>query len=320
MLELRTARTADLSDGSAAAIRELLDGAFGKVSEDTYQNVLGGVHALLVEDGELIGHASVVQRRMLHGGRALRTGYIEGVAVRAGGSGGAGRSRRSPRMASVARRTRRARSTCCGCLCQLTCPGSWSATGGPGPCGRTRRGGRKTPEPVVRPGYRARVTLGLDILLLNIDPNLRRVREREYAGYAMRAADLIELAVAGRVTLTGRWVKWVTVVDAEPTGEPLLDSSLAALASAPKRLMPVDWMCQQPAGGVVEAGLAVLAGQGAVRLHSREVTRRLTLTEPELLDPARQAQIRTRLDRYIAAGSAADVLDWAFAGDRKSTV
>ena len=29
----------------------------------------GGVHALLVEDAELIGHASVVQRRLLQGGR-----------------------------------------------------------------------------------------------------------------------------------------------------------------------------------------------------------------------------------------------------------
>ena len=58
MLELRTAHTADLSDGSAAAIRELLDGAFGKVSEDTYQNALGGVHALLVE----IGRASCRER------------------------------------------------------------------------------------------------------------------------------------------------------------------------------------------------------------------------------------------------------------------
>ena len=53
MLELRTAYTAELGDGCAAAIRELLDGAFGKVSEDTYQNVPGGVHALLVEDGAL---------------------------------------------------------------------------------------------------------------------------------------------------------------------------------------------------------------------------------------------------------------------------
>ncbi len=99
------------------------------------------------------------------------------------------------------------------------------------------------------------MTLGLDILLLCIDPNLRMVRDREYTGHAMRAADLIELAVARRATLTGRWVKWITVVDAEPTGEPLLDASLAALATAPKRLMPVDWMCRQPAGGAVGAGL-----------------------------------------------------------------
>ena len=32
---------------------------------------------------QLIGHASLVQRRLLHGGRALRTGYVEGVGVRA---------------------------------------------------------------------------------------------------------------------------------------------------------------------------------------------------------------------------------------------
>jgi aminoglycoside 2'-N-acetyltransferase I len=41
------------------------------------------VHALVWEDAELIGHASLIQRRLLHGGRALRTGYVEGVGVRA---------------------------------------------------------------------------------------------------------------------------------------------------------------------------------------------------------------------------------------------
>jgi aminoglycoside 2'-N-acetyltransferase I len=35
------------------------------------------------EDAELIGHASVVQRRLLHAGQALRTGYVEAVGVRA---------------------------------------------------------------------------------------------------------------------------------------------------------------------------------------------------------------------------------------------
>ncbi|HEY2553581.1 MAG TPA: GNAT family N-acetyltransferase [Streptosporangiaceae bacterium] len=83
MPELTIAHTADLDASTRSAIRALMDGAFGTVSDDTYQNVLGGMHALLTDDGELIGHASVVQRRMLHAGQTLRCGYIEGVAVRA---------------------------------------------------------------------------------------------------------------------------------------------------------------------------------------------------------------------------------------------
>jgi aminoglycoside 2'-N-acetyltransferase I len=83
MTELRIAHTADLGAGQNAAIRGLMDAVFDGVSDDTFDNALGGVHALIVEDGELIGHGSVVQRRMLHAGRTLRTGYVEGVAVRA---------------------------------------------------------------------------------------------------------------------------------------------------------------------------------------------------------------------------------------------
>lgn len=112
---------------------------------------------------------------------------------------------------------------------------------------------------------------------------------------------------------SGRWVKFIHVVDAQPTGEPLLDASLAALATSRKRLMPTDWMGRQPGRSAVDEGLALLAAQGAVRLYSRRVTSRLTLTEPTLLDPDRQAGIRARLDQYIAAGNAADVLDWAAA-------
>lgn len=52
-------------------------------SDHDWEHSLGGMHALAWEDDELIGHASVVQRRLLHAGRALRAGYVEGVAVRA---------------------------------------------------------------------------------------------------------------------------------------------------------------------------------------------------------------------------------------------
>jgi aminoglycoside 2'-N-acetyltransferase I len=81
--ELRIAHTADLGAGLVSAVRDLMDAVFDGVSDDTFDNALGGVHALILEDGELIAHGSVVQRRLLCDGRALRTGYVEGVAVRA---------------------------------------------------------------------------------------------------------------------------------------------------------------------------------------------------------------------------------------------
>jgi aminoglycoside 2'-N-acetyltransferase I len=82
--ELRTAHTADLDAATLAAARELLYRVFeDDMTEHDWEHCLGGVHAMEWEDSELIGHASVVQRRLLHDGRALRTGYVEGVAVRA---------------------------------------------------------------------------------------------------------------------------------------------------------------------------------------------------------------------------------------------
>ena len=55
----------------------------GDFSDHDWEHGLGGIHALAWEGDELVGHASVVQRRLLHAGRALRTGYVEAVGVRA---------------------------------------------------------------------------------------------------------------------------------------------------------------------------------------------------------------------------------------------
>ena len=81
---LRTAHTADLDPAARAAARTLLEDVFqGDLSPEDWEHALGGIHALVWEDEELIGHASVVQRRLVHSGRALRAGYVEGVGVRA---------------------------------------------------------------------------------------------------------------------------------------------------------------------------------------------------------------------------------------------
>ena len=83
MTEVRTAHTADLDAATLRAGRELLDDVFADMTDCDWEHALGGVHALVWEGTELVGHASLVQRRLLHGGRALRTGYVEGVGVRA---------------------------------------------------------------------------------------------------------------------------------------------------------------------------------------------------------------------------------------------
>src|SRR5687768_1301245 len=83
MAEVRIAHTAHVDAASRRAARALLDDVFEDMTDHDWEHALGGIHALVWEEGELIGHASLIQRRLLHGGRALRTGYVEAVAVRA---------------------------------------------------------------------------------------------------------------------------------------------------------------------------------------------------------------------------------------------
>ncbi|WP_181774420.1 GNAT family N-acetyltransferase [Amycolatopsis pittospori] len=106
MTDLWTVHTADLEATVLTAARALLDDAFdGDFSDHDWENALGGMHALLWEDGELIGHASLVQRRLMHNGRALRTGYVEAVAV---GSEHRRRGHGSTMMDALERVTRKA--------------------------------------------------------------------------------------------------------------------------------------------------------------------------------------------------------------------
>lgn len=54
----------------------------GEFSDADWEHALGGMHAVICQRGAMIGHAAVVQRRLLHQDTALRCGYVEAVAVR----------------------------------------------------------------------------------------------------------------------------------------------------------------------------------------------------------------------------------------------
>jgi len=82
MGELRVAHTADLDEGTLSAARELMDVVFPDDFEEyDWEHALGGMHALITEDGAPIAHASLVMRRIIHQGKALRAGYVEAVGV-----------------------------------------------------------------------------------------------------------------------------------------------------------------------------------------------------------------------------------------------
>lgn len=81
--EIRVAHTAVLDAAVLTNARALLYEVFHDMTEQDWEHCIGGMHAIALVDGEVVGHAALVQRRLLHAGRALRAGYVEGVAVRA---------------------------------------------------------------------------------------------------------------------------------------------------------------------------------------------------------------------------------------------
>ncbi len=85
-VQLRRLATDELTAPESAALRAMLDAAFGadeaeRFDDDDWQHGLGGVHFVLEVDGRIVAHASVVERELHVGDRPLRTGYVEAVAT-----------------------------------------------------------------------------------------------------------------------------------------------------------------------------------------------------------------------------------------------
>lgn len=76
------ARTEEVDAHVLASARELMYRTFDDMAEDDWQHALHGTHAFVLDEGQVTAHASLVARTFLHGGRPLRVGYVEAVAVR----------------------------------------------------------------------------------------------------------------------------------------------------------------------------------------------------------------------------------------------
>jgi aminoglycoside 2'-N-acetyltransferase I len=81
-MRVRIAETAELTTGELEAIRRLMRAAFADgFSDEDWRHTLGGRHAIVEIDGEVVSHGAVVARTLIAGDRPVRTGYVEGVAT-----------------------------------------------------------------------------------------------------------------------------------------------------------------------------------------------------------------------------------------------
>jgi aminoglycoside 2'-N-acetyltransferase I len=79
---LQVGHTSEFDESVLTRARELLDTVFaGEMTDHDWEHALGGMHTVVWHEGSIVGHASVIQRRLIHGDRSLRTGYVEGVGV-----------------------------------------------------------------------------------------------------------------------------------------------------------------------------------------------------------------------------------------------
>ena len=83
---LRRLSTPDLTASEVAAIRAIMDDAFGpdedeRFTDDDWHHAVGGLHFVLDVDGMIVTHASVVEREIHVADRPCRTGYVEAVAT-----------------------------------------------------------------------------------------------------------------------------------------------------------------------------------------------------------------------------------------------
>ena len=89
---IRRIPTDELSAAEVDQVRAILLAAFekdehGGFAEEDWEHALGGTHFLLELDGEIVTHASVVQRSLRVAGVPIRTGYVEAVATAPGHQG-----------------------------------------------------------------------------------------------------------------------------------------------------------------------------------------------------------------------------------------
>lgn len=144
------------------------------------------------------------------------------------------------------------------------------------------------------------MTMGDDLALLAIDPRRLRVRRPDRLPYALRAAELAELALDGRVAVRARRVE-VTDAPGQPE-ERRLRSTLRALAGTAPPPHLKDWLMQTPRS-LGNEYLSRLEDRRTIRVARQRARDGRTRTKVLSLDQERYAEVRGRFDAAVKGTS-----------------
>jgi hypothetical protein len=149
------------------------------------------------------------------------------------------------------------------------------------------------------------VTLGEEVMLLSLDQMSGKVRESQSAAQAVGGGFLLDLALADRVLVHDGELE---VVDTTPTGEPLLDSRLCALAEwtgRRSRTRVADWLSRDRSQAPV-AALESLCHRGLVVERRRRALGVLPIRRYPQADGRQAREVRERLSAVVQYGQVPD--------------
>ncbi|WP_160145062.1 GOLPH3/VPS74 family protein [Actinacidiphila yanglinensis] len=145
------------------------------------------------------------------------------------------------------------------------------------------------------------MTMGDELLLLAIDPRKRRIRGGGRLRFALRAAELAELAAGGRISLGARRIE---VVEPSRGGDRRLNNVLHSLCRATPAPTVKDWLRETPRSLVSEY-LSRLQDQRAVRVRRWRDRGGRTRHDILSVDVSRRRALVAHVDTVVRSGSAA---------------
>ncbi|MEU9081269.1 GPP34 family phosphoprotein [Streptomyces sp. NPDC048357] len=149
------------------------------------------------------------------------------------------------------------------------------------------------------------ITLAEEIVLLSLDDKSGETRRRQSAGWAAAGGILLELVMAERVSVAG---KYLELRDTTPTGEELLDGRIllmeAWLRGRAKRRV-TDWLTRDQAKAV-GAAVERLVERGLVAAEVHKVLGMFPQKRYPETDGAAERALRERLRAAVIEGAEPD--------------